>query len=239
LNLMKRLQKCRPAGSSGDPEQAFRDGKVALGLTDVRTLTELQRMPKLADKWGVCRMPGGERWFDYTSGNPVSSPAGNRVPYLGSSGWLAAVPLGAAESDAAFSLLTDLAGKDRSGQIAFDPYPMWGGGPTRVGHVDRSRWDAFGLDAERTKSLKDAIKQTVLHPAVQNPAVRLRMSDEAPHEAALLKEVRAFLAGDGGDAAQALTAAAKQWEQLDAAREGTAALEDYRLSVGLLPQMLK
>jgi multiple sugar transport system substrate-binding protein len=237
LNLMMRLQKCRAAKPIAKPVDAFRDGSVALGLTDVKGLTELQSVRTLADKLGVCPMPAGERWFEFASGKEVLSPEGNRVPYLGAGGWLAAVPLGAAQADAAFSLLADLAGKERGGQIMIDP--KWGGGPTRLGQLERSRWDAFGLDAAQTKNLKHAVKQTILHPAVQNPALRLRTAEEATRVAALMREVRAFLTAGGGDAAQYLAAAAAQWEQLVKQREGDAALQDYRVSVGLLPQMLK
>jgi multiple sugar transport system substrate-binding protein len=237
LNLLKRLQKCRVTGTSHNPAEAFRDGHVALGLADVRIVSELQKMHGLSDRLGVCRIPGGDRWFEYDSGKPVFTPDGNQVPYLGDGGWLAAVPLGAATPDAAFALLADLAGKERGGQIMLDP--LWGGAPTRQGQLERSRWDAFGFDAERTRSLKEVVRQTVLHPAVQNPAIHLRTSDEATHEAVLLKEIRAFLTSDGGDAAKVLANAAKQWEELDKTREGNAALEDYRLSVGLLPRSVR
>src|SRR5579883_2147577 len=193
LALLKRLQKCRPPGTAGSPVDAFRAQHAALGLADVSLLTTLQKTPGMADKLGVCRMPGASRWFEYASGKSVvvSDPAGNRVPYLGSGGWLAAVPLGAAEPEAAFGLLADLAGRERSVQIMIDP--IWGGGPTRRDHLERTRWDAFGLDPERTRALKDALRQTLEHPSLQNPAVCLRTSTAATHEAALLKEVRAFL----------------------------------------------
>jgi multiple sugar transport system substrate-binding protein len=237
LKLMKRLQKCRPAGTSPSPLDAFRDKNAVLGLADVRLVAELQKSRDTRDKIGICRMPGGARWFEYFKGNEVLTPAGNRVPYLGSDGWLAAVPLGAAEPDAAFSLLADLAGRERSGQIATDP--LWGGGPTRREQLEHMRWDAFGLDAEQTKALKDALRQTLQHPAVQNPAIRLRTVAEAAHEEILLKEIRTFLVDDQRTEAMAskvLETAAGRWQQLDKEREGNAALDDYRLSVGLLPK---
>jgi multiple sugar transport system substrate-binding protein len=186
----------------------------------------------MVDKIGICRMPGGGRWFEYADEKPVTKPEGNRVPYLGSGGWLAAVPLGTEESDAAFSLLADLAGRDRSGQIVIDP--LWGGGPTRRDHLDHSRWEGFRLDAQRTKDLKDALRQTLQHPSVQNPAVRLRTIPEASHEAALFKEVRAYLTSGTGDAAKPLAAATARWEQLDKERGAEEARVDYLMSVGLI-----
>jgi multiple sugar transport system substrate-binding protein len=234
LNLLKRLQKCRPAGTTPDPGETFRSGQPALGIADVYVLASTQQVHGLADKVGVCRMPGGARWFDYASGKEVAAPDGNRVPYLGAGGWLAAVPLGAVEPDAAFSLLADLSGRQRSGDIVLDH--MWGGRPIRHDQVEHSRWETFGLDAERTKQMRDAVRQTLEHPAVLNPAVRLRTSTEASREAVLLKELRAFLQADDGDAAKALGAVAARWEAMDHELEGNAALDDYRISVGLLGQ---
>lgn len=234
LELLKRLQKCRPSGTADSPVDAFRDDNAALALADVSLLTTLQKTHGMADKLGVCRMPGGSRWFEYTSGKavPVSDPAGNRIPYLGSGGWLAAVPLGAAEPQAAFSLLADLAGRERSGQILIDP--IFGGGPTRRDHLERTRWDSFGLEPERTRTLKDALRQTLEHSGMQNPAVCLRTSTAATHEAVLLKELRAFLKADGGDAAKTLAKVAACWEEMDKERGLEAARDDYRYSVGLL-----
>jgi multiple sugar transport system substrate-binding protein len=234
LNLMKRLQKCRPVSAVNfSTTNAFQEGHIALALADVSLLSTLQHTPATADKVGVFRMPGGGRWFEYASGEAVPAPEGNAVPYLGNGGWLAAVPLGAPEPDAGFGLITDLAGRERSSQIVIDP--QWGGGPIRRDHLDRTRWDAFGLDPARTKDLKDALRQTLLHPLVQNPAVALRTTAATTHQVALLKEVRAFLTTEGGDAAKALAAAAARWEEMDKAREGDAARDDYRISVGLLP----
>jgi multiple sugar transport system substrate-binding protein len=233
LNLMKRLQKCRPAGTAASPAEAFRGGQAALGLADLGVLAGLQKLRPTADKAAVCRMPGGSRWFEYDTGKEVPALQGNRVPYLGAGGWLAAVTLGSTEPDAAFSLLADLAGRERGGHIVLDS--LWGAGPTRREQLDRTRWDALGLEPERTRQLKDALRQTLEHPTVQNPAVRLRTTTEAAHAAALWKQVRAFLTGDGTDAKKALDAVVASWEAMDREREGTAALDDYRVSVGLLP----
>ena len=236
LNLMKRLQDCRPKGEIANIADAFRDGSAALGLADVNVVAALQKEAVLHDKIGIWRMPGGGRYFDYVTGAEVMTPSGNRVPYLGSGGWLATVPRVSKEADAAFSLFADLCGRERSKDIMQDP--LWGGGPTRRDHLDRSRWDAFELEAGQTKALKDALRQTLQHPAMENPAVPLRTITEATHEAALWNEVRQFLT-KGGDAGKTLTAVEARWLELDHELEGRSALNDYRLSVGLLPKSLK
>jgi multiple sugar transport system substrate-binding protein len=236
LNLMNRLQDCRPKGVTTNIAEAFRDDGAVLALADMSVVAALQKEPTLRDKIGIWRMPGGGRWFEYAQGTEVLSPSGNRVPYLGSGGLLAAVPRVAKEPDAAFSLLEDLCGRERSSQIVIDP--LWGGGPTRREHLERSRWDAFGLEPAQTKALKDALRQTMLYPALPNPAVRLRTITEGTHETVLLNELRQFLT-KGGDAAKVMATVSARWVELDREFEGGSALDDYRLSVGLLPKQLK
>jgi multiple sugar transport system substrate-binding protein len=230
LGLLRRLQACRPAGAAADPAEALRSGAAVLGLTDVPGLASLQK-GALRDRVGVCPVPGGGRYFDYASGQERPAPEGNRVPYLGASAWLAVVPATSAEPDAAFDLLADLSGPERSGQVVIDP--RWGGGAVRRDHFDRTRWDAFGLDPARTRALKEALQEVVLHPRVRNPAFRLRTPDQRPHEEALLRGVRGVLTG-GGDPAQALAAVAREWEALDRARGPERHLAEYRVSLGLL-----
>jgi multiple sugar transport system substrate-binding protein len=232
LKLLQRLQACRPKGPAADPAEALRTGAAVLGLADVPVVASFQRSP-LRDKWGVCRVPGGGRFFDYKTGQERPAPEGsNRVPYLGASAWVAVVPTSAADPDAAFGLLADLSGRERSGQVVIDP--RWGGGAVRRDHFDRTRWDAFGLDPTRTRDLKEALRETVLHPRLKNPAFRLRTPDEAPREKALLAEVRAALE-KGGDPARALAAAARRWDELDRAEGPPKHLAEYRISLGLLP----
>jgi ABC-type glycerol-3-phosphate transport system substrate-binding protein len=237
LNIMKRLQACRPKGRVTNIADAFRDGSACLGIADMGVLTTLQKDTHLRDKIGIWRIPGGSRWFDYSSGKAVLTPAGNHVPYLGSKGWLAAVPKTSKEPDAAFSLLADLGGRERGNQIMVDP--TWGGNPTRREHLERTRWEGFELEPGQLKALKESLRHTLQHPAMMNPAVRLRTITEAGHEAALLNELRKFLDSGAEDAAKVLSAVNTRWEELDRELEGRSAADDYRLSVGLLPKSTK
>jgi ABC-type glycerol-3-phosphate transport system substrate-binding protein len=232
LTLLQRLQPYRPAGTSATPAEAFRDGRAVLCLTDASWLPVFQQKPDLRDKFGICRMPGGGCYFDYRTGtrHPAAS---NRVPYLGSSGWLALVPGTAPHAEAAFALLADLSGPERSAQVSLEP--RWGGGPLRDDQLNRERWDAFDLDGTRTAALKETLQQTLLHRQMKNPVLCLRIPDQAAHRAALVKEVRAALAGQATPE-QALKAAARRWSDLDRARGMEAHRADYRISLGLLPR---
>jgi multiple sugar transport system substrate-binding protein len=234
LRLLQRLQKCRAEQPAAAPAQAFRDGRAVLCLTDATHLQEFQATPALRDRFGVCRMPGGGSYFDYHTGEKRLTPDGNRVPYLGSGGWLAVVPRGAAHPEAAFALLAELSGPKVSGQIVVEP--RWGGGATRDDHFRTARWDAFDLDPARTTALKEALRETVQYQGLRNPVLRLRTPDEAPHRAALVAEVRAALTNPAADAAQALARVAQRWTELDKARGEETHLAEYRISLGLLPR---
>jgi ABC-type glycerol-3-phosphate transport system substrate-binding protein len=233
LQLLQRLQKFRGDGAAASPAQAFRDGRAVLCLTDATQLREFQAAPALRDKFGVCRLPGGGFYFDPATGDRRATPDDNRVPYLGSSGWLAVVPTRSAHPEAAFALLAELSGTRVSAQIVQEP--RWGGGATRDEHFRTARWDAFDLDAARTTALKEALRDTVQYQ-IRNPVLCLRTPDEAPHRAALAVALRAALAKPDADAAETLAGVARRWEELDKARGEREHLSEYRISLGLLPR---
>jgi ABC-type glycerol-3-phosphate transport system substrate-binding protein len=229
LELLSRLQKCRPRAAEEVPQRAFLRGQAVLCLADAGWVAACQRDAGLRDKVGVCRVPGGEFYFDFATGQKHPAEA-NRVPYLGGAGWLAAVPRGAAHAEAAFDLLADLAGPQASGQMVLDP--LVGGGPVREEQLRRERWDGYDLDGPATLRLRDIFQETLQHRGIKNPALCLRTPWEAGHRQALHTHLREALAGKA-DAPSALRAAARRWEELDG-KAGQAHLADYRTSLGLL-----
>jgi ABC-type glycerol-3-phosphate transport system substrate-binding protein len=230
LRLLQRLQACRPAGTHPRPIEAFRDGRAVLCIADASALHAIQQVPALRDKVGVCPVPGSARYFTSAGQERPARDGVNRVPYLGGAGWLAAVPADAASPEAAFDLLADLAGPARSMQITLEPAST---GPTRTDQVLRERWDAFDLDAERTRALREAVSRTVLEHGLKNPVLCLRTPDALALRDDLVEQVRAALL-HGEDAAAALQAAARRWNQRIAARGKDVHLRDYRISLGLL-----
>jgi multiple sugar transport system substrate-binding protein len=230
LEVLCRLQKCRPPEAREVPERAFQQGQAVLCVTDSPWLAVFQQTPGLRDRVGVCRVPGGERWFGFRDGqaHPVDC---NRVCYLGGAGWLAVVPAGAPRPDSAFDLLIDLSGPQTSGQMA--AAPRSGGGPVRDEQLRPERWDSFDLDTAGTNRLKEALQESLLHRGLKNPVLCLRTPREAAHRAALTAELRAALAGTREPAA-ALQEAARRWSELDREQGLEAHRIDYRLSLGLL-----
>lgn len=217
VDAVKQLHRLRPLMAKGD--DSLHRGDFVLAIGDASLVAALQRNPKTRDRFNVCPVPG-----------VAAGAAINRVPYVGGAGWLAAVPTGAKEAEAAWDLLADLAGPMRSMQIAMEP--QWGGGVTRTAQLLRERWGAFGLDVARTQALREAIARTVLQHGLKNPLMVLRTPDQAQRREALVRAVRAAV--EDGKAEEHLKAAANVWKELDAKNRD--AWADYRRSLGLAPE---
>jgi ABC-type glycerol-3-phosphate transport system substrate-binding protein len=231
LTLMQRLQACRAPKGDGQPERAFLEGRALFCLTDASWVARFQgEGSKVRGRFSVCPMPGADRVFH--AKGAVERVRVNRIPYLGSSGWLAVVPKRSARADAAFDLLAELSGPRLSAQVVQDP--RWGGVVRADQLGDAMRWDSFGLDRPRTVALKHALQQTLLHPGVKNPVVCLRTPDQRDYSPPLAAELRRALE-EKGDAAEALQLVAARWRQLIKARGGEKHRRDYRVSLGLLP----
>ncbi len=233
LQLLQRLQKCRPATADAVPERAFTRGQAVLCVTDACWLATFQHHAALHDKVRMCRLPGGERVFDFSRGVAKRVTEPNRMPYLGGAGWLAVVPQGASHPDAAMDLLADLAGPQTSGQVVLDP--LFGAGPVRDTQLRQERWDGYDLDPTATMQLQEDLHETLVHRRIKNPALCLRTPWEASHRAALDARLREVLSGKT-DPAAALRAAAQRWAELDRQEGVQKCLADYRISLGLSRQ---
>jgi multiple sugar transport system substrate-binding protein len=232
LRLLRRLQDYRPAGTAAEPAQAFAQAQAVLCLADASWIDRFQK-GAVAGKFGFCRLPGSGTVFAYATGQPETVAGGNFVPYLGAGGAVAVVPRGAEHPEAAFALLAELAGPKVSRTIVIEP--RWGGGAFRRDHLEKAEgWYSFQLEQGQTLTLLDNLRQTLAHPGIKNPVLRLRIPDERTHQQALLEEVRRVLL-EGADPAQSLETAAKRWRELDQAKEARRRQADYWLSLSLLP----
>jgi multiple sugar transport system substrate-binding protein len=232
LKLLQRLQACRPAGAVDHPVEAFCNGQAVLCLTDAPWLVAFQKTPALRDKVGVCRVPGGDRYFDFSTGQERRpSGAANRLPYLGGAGWLAVVSNSSRHPESAFELLADLAGPKTSAQIFLGSIGQ--GGPTRSRQLYRHRWDTFDLDDKQTTHLSDLLEQTLLHRNLKNPVLCLRTPRQAAHRAVLVRGLREALL-KGADAEKTLQNVAAEWSKLDREQGLEEHKADYRRSLGLL-----
>jgi multiple sugar transport system substrate-binding protein len=231
LEVLQRLQACRPAGTDSEPPAAFARGEAVLCLADASWIARFQQ-GAVRGKFGVCRLPGSGKVYSYKGDQTTAVTGGNFVPYLGAGGWLAVVPRDAPHPEAAWGLLEELSGPEISRQIVIEP--AYGGGICRRDQFEPRDLLSFGLDQAQTKTLAESLRRTLAHLGVKNPVVRLRTPDEAPHRQALTAAVRAALL-QGGDARKALEAAAQRWREIDSGRDARARLADYYLSLSLQP----
>jgi multiple sugar transport system substrate-binding protein len=233
LQLLQRLQAFRPSGTAQEPLAAFQGGEAVLCLANPAWIGRFQENPAVRDKFGLCRVPGSKHMVDYTTGQELPAAGNNWVPYLGADGWMLVVPHSNAEPEAAFALAASLSDPRTSQDIVIEP--ACAGGVFRREHLEAGLgWHQLGLGRKRTENLVDILRETVLHPQVQNPVLRLRTPDEHAHQQALDGELRAALLG-GKDASQALHAAAERWRQIDNGKDFKTRLKEYRLSLSLRP----
>ncbi len=84
-----------------------------LCLADASWISRFQK-GAARPRFGVRRPPGSQVLFHYDDGKQESLRGINYVPYLGAGGWLGVVPRSAPHADAAFALLAELTGPDKS-----------------------------------------------------------------------------------------------------------------------------
>ncbi len=231
LKLLRRLQACRPTEPLDHPQEAFRDGQAVLCLTDAPWLKTFQKTPALRDKVGICRIPGGDCYFDFETGQARRKPEPNWLPYLGGAGWLAVVPRSSRHPETAFALLAELAGVKTSTQTFLGA--IGHGGPVRTSQLYRQRWDSFDLDDKRSMQLRDVLEKTLLHRNLRNPVFCLRTPRQAAHRAVLVHGLREALL-QSADAEKTLQNVAEAWRKLDREQGLQDHKADYRRSLGLL-----
>ncbi len=234
LELLQRLQACRPPGTLADPTKAFRDGSAVLALADARVLLAIQRAEALRDKdgnsrVGICLVPGNDYYYAPSGKKTAVKQEINRVPYLGGAGWLAAVAADSSHSGAAFDLLTDLCGPARSTQIVQEP--SWGGGPVRTDQVLRDHGLTFDLDTERSSTLRETLTRTIMH-GLLNPALCLRTPDALAQRDVLGHQLREALSGRV-KAEAALKTVASEWQQMNAKKGKNVHLRELWIGLGL------
>jgi multiple sugar transport system substrate-binding protein len=232
LSLLQRLQPYRKPATKAAPQESFRAGQTIFCLADAAWVARFQdKDSPVRNKFAICQAPGSSAYYDFRTGEPHKVDGYNRVPYLGTGGWLAVVPKTAAHPDAAFALLAALSSVDTSREIVSNP--KWGAGPTRDEHLNTPEiWNSYPLSAEQRNRFVEELRQTLSFPGLRNPAFRLRTPDEREHQRVLLAAIRAALL-EGKEAGAALKEAAQRWEEMDQTKPAPERLAEYRRSLGL------
>ncbi len=234
LKLLQRFQACSPSNPEAAPRESFRkggDSGPVLCLGDARLLGAYQAADSpVRDRVGVCRVPGSHVFFSGRTGQKQTMSEGrvNRVPYLGSGAYVLAVPRSARQPTAAFELLAEIGGREMGQQIVLDS--RWGGGPTRLEHLDE-RFDSWRLPREEAERTRTILRETI-QPNLRNPLLCLRLPREHIFRAALVARLRPALAVGKASADEVLQEVAREWDALIAPHRADH-IRDYRLSLGL------
>ncbi len=230
-----RTAAFRPA-AAGDPAAAIGTGSAVVAVLTLRELARLPHDPKtgaVSDAFGIAAVPGTRTYFD--ADGHVQQGAGGRtaIPFLGGTGAFAVVPKRAANAEAAWDFLADLAGPDGSAGILGES--EIGAGPLREGHITgptgTAIWQRYGFDEARTKDLLAAM-QAYANPSVANPALPLRTPDAPAVHAILEAQLRRAAAGQA-TGAEAAHAAASAWAEHDHMQDAAQLKEWRRKAAGL------
>ena len=149
----------------------MRSDQMALGYV---TLADLGQLPPGEPRhWGVFRTPGSRRVFGGlppVNDRRLNEVPVNVVPFVGAGAVVGVVPLGAAQAEAAFDLLTYLAGPTASTEAVHTP--ALGSGPFRDMHLDPQHevgWLNYDLNERQTALLRICLRE-IADPRVDNPA---------------------------------------------------------------------
>jgi multiple sugar transport system substrate-binding protein len=234
LHLLVKLQPNRAPGAVDEPATAFGSGQAVLCLAGTEWIAKFEEEgSRIHGRFGVARLPGSRRVYDYSTGKLQEFSDPNFVPYLGSSGWLGVVPQSSASPEAAFGLLADLSGPRMSGEILFDP--AWPGGVYRRDHFHLlEAGDPFGLGPARQRAWVETLRET-LTPRTANPVIALRTPDRREHIHLLAEGIRSACL-QKKDPQQALDGVAKGWRELDSKKDEKTRRAAYLNSLNLRSQ---
>jgi multiple sugar transport system substrate-binding protein len=231
LEVMQKLQKCRPTSAEVEPPMAFQRDEAVLCLANPTWIARFNADKRVHGRFDFCTIPGTELVFDFDTGVPVKIKEINYVPYLGAGGAVMVVPRSSSRANDAFAFASFLSNSVTSRDIVTEP--EWGGGAFRREHLEsRVGWQAFETATGGPELLVDCIRRTVAYNQIKNPVVRLRIPDQESHMKALDAELRQALAGKK-TAKKALDDTAVRWRELDAGKPEAQRRLEYRMSLSL------
>ncbi len=176
---------------------------------------------------GFAPLPGGDQYWDYTTGEWVTPEGGNPAPFIAFGGWIIGVAADSDVKEAALDFAAFMARPELVRQLAVTPDT--GINPSRFSQLeDLSLWTDAGFDEEGARDYLDAILNTINHP---NAVLDLRIRGAAEYFSILDTEIARALAGEVS-AQEALDAVAAQWDAVSDRLGRDSQLAQYRASVG-------
>lgn len=173
-------------------------------------------------------LPGGEQYWDYTSGEWVTPEDGvNHAPFIAFGGWIIGVSADSDVFDAAMDFAAFMARPELVAELA-----VTGGtgiNPSRFSQFENlDAWTGAGFDEASAEDYLEAVLNTINHP---NAVLDLRIRGSAEYFQALDAEVSRALVGEI-DAQTALDNVAVLWNDISDRLGRDAQLDQYRNAVG-------
>ena len=218
FNLLRELKKFREPGEADRPADAFAAGRTSLCIATLEDLAGFQKLDSpVRGKFRVAPLPGGLFTYDLESGQVIPNRASmvNRMPYLGSKGWIGVVNKKCANPQAAFEFLADFGNPEKMGAEVIVS-AKWGAGPIRsLQTEERSQglWLGYDLSRDETDQLIRALKDQ-LQSSIINHRYRLRLPNQRQHLETFDALVRPALLAEQANAQKTLNQVAAKWNYL-------------------------
>lgn len=237
---VRALEEYIEIGQFGPPEMVnwdvadtriyFPSGMSVLNIDwgDVGPISIDESASVVKGKVGFGPLPGGEQYWDYTTGEWVTPESGvNRAPFIAFGGWIIGVAADSDVKEAALDFAAFMARPEMVGKLA-----VTGGtgiNPSRYSQLETLQpWIDAGFDEASAQDYLDAILNSIADP---NAVLDLRITGSAEYLQTLDVELARAIAGEVS-AQEALDNVAAQWNEITDRLGRDAQLEQYRAAVG-------
>ena len=174
---------------------------------------------------GFAVLPGGDRYWDYTTGEWVEEA--NIAPFIAFGGWIIGIAADSEVKDAALDFAAFMAQPEMVKKLAVTPDT--GINPSRYSQFeDIDLWVDAGFDQAGAEDYLDAVMNTINHP---NAVLDLRIRGSAEYLSVLDVEVSRALAGEISSQ-EAMDKVAAGWDEITERLGRDGQLEQYRSAVG-------
>ncbi len=213
-----------------DTRAYFPGGGSVLNIDwgDVGTISIDETMSVIGGDVGFGILPGGDRYWNYETGEWVTPESGvNHAPFIAFGGWIIGVSADSDVLEAALDFAAFMARPELVMQLA-----VTGGtgiNPSRFSQLDDlDPWIGAGFDRDSAEDYLDAILRTINHP---NAVLDLRIRGSAEYFQALDAEISRALVGELAPQ-QALDNVARLWDDITERYGREAQRDQYRSAVG-------
>ena len=211
----------------GEVRQDFYLGKIALTIDwgDTAQFAANADGTVVSDKTGYALVPGVNKTWDYEKKEWVDYPDINVAPFLAFGGWVYGITSSTEHADAAYDLVSFLAGPENSMIEAVTD--RTGVQPFRESHYTQIQvWKDAGF--KNPEEYMEVYKAHFSHP---NAQIDLRIPEMARYQEALDTELAIAVAGEKTPQ-QALDDAAKAWDKITDEIGREKQIELYRIAIG-------